>query len=241
MMNQTIKCLAIDDEQLALDLIADNISKVPFLELLHVCNNPFDAIKILEEESIDLIFLDIQMPGMTGLQLIKLISEKKINIILVTAYDNYALEGYEMNVVDYLLKPVSFDRFYQACSKVKDIFDLKQSNEINHSNNQVNSFFVNSEYSLIKVYANDILYIEGMKDYIKIYLLSQPKALITRMSFKMIEEKLPQVGFFRVHKSYLVNIDRINSIRNNFVFINKQAIPFSEKVKDELYELLNIK
>jgi two-component system, LytTR family, response regulator len=252
-----INCIAVDDEPLALGLLADNISKVPYLNLIQKCRNAFEALTVLEKEEIHLIFLDIQMPRLSGLQFLNALQNKKPMVILVTAYEQYALEGFNLNVTDYLMKPVAFDRFYQACEKAKELFDLRNKEilSVNTSELEQNMpqkpentegvstphfFFVNVEYSLLKVISDDILYIEGMKDYIKIHLASQPKAVITRMSFKAIEEKLPPNAFFRVHKSFMVNLSKIQSIRNGMIYINKHEIPLSDTLREDLMRKLNI-
>jgi two-component system, LytTR family, response regulator len=244
-----INCIAVDDEPLALDLLADNISKVPFLHLVKKCRNAFEALDAVEKEDIHLIFLDIQMPGLTGLQFLKALQHKKPMVVMVTAYEQYALEGFNLNVTDYLMKPVSFDRFYQACQKAKALFDLKNhENDFEIPQNTRNTeggllphfFFVNADYSLIKILTDDILYIEGMKDYIKIHLASQTKPVITRMSFKDIVEKLPAQGFARVHKSFMVNTLKIQSIRNSVIFINKHTVPLSDTMRDDLMKVLKI-
>jgi two-component system, LytTR family, response regulator len=241
-----INCIAVDDEHLALDLLADNISKVPFLHLAKKCRNAFEALDALEKEDIHLIFLDIQMPGLTGLQFLKALQLKKPMVVMVTAYEQYALEGFNLNVTDYLMKPVSFDRFYQACQKAKELFDLKYGeNAIEMPQNTEGGtlphfFFVNADYSLIKILTEDILYIEGMKDYLKIHLASQTKPVITRMSFKEIVEKLPAQGFARVHKSFMVNTLKIQSIRNSVIFINKHTVPLSDTMREDLMKTLKI-
>jgi two-component system, LytTR family, response regulator len=252
-----INCIAVDDEYLALDLLADNISKVSFLHLIKKCRNAFEALDAVEKENIHLIFLDIQMPGLTGLQFLKALQHKKPMVVMVTAYEQYALEGFNLNVTDYLMKPVSFDRFYQACQKAKELFELKNGeNALEIPQNAQNTdgtsrdtreggtiphfFFVNADYSLIKILTDDILYIEGMKDYIKIHLGSQTKPVITRMSFKDIVEKLPEQGFARVHKSFMVNTLKIQSIRNSVIFINKHTVPLSDTMREELMKTLKI-
>jgi two-component system, LytTR family, response regulator len=252
-----INCIAVDDEPLALDLLADNISNVPYLNLIKKCRTAFDALDVLEREDIHLIFLDVQMPRLTGLQFLNALNNKKPMVIMVTAYEQYALEGFNLNVTDYLMKPVAFERFYQACEKAKELFDLKNKAFLTETNDDLaqkmpenavytegsfapHFFFVNVEYSLVKILSDDILYIEGMKDYLKIHLASQPKAVITRMSFKAIEEKLPMPLFFRVHKSFMVNTSKIQSMRNGMIFINKHEIPLSENMREELMKKLNI-
>jgi two-component system, LytTR family, response regulator len=242
-----MNCIAVDDEPLALDLLADNISKVPYLTLVKKCRNAFEALDALEKEDIHLIFLDIQMPGLSGLQFLNALQNKKPMVVMVTAYEQYALEGFNLNVTDYLMKPVAFARFYQACEKAKELHDLKleTQNAKSKTENMVEErnpdfFFVNADYSLVKILTDDILYIEGMKDYIKIHLASQPKPVITRMSFKMVEEKLPSEGFFRVHKSFMVNTVKIKSIRNGVIFIEKHTVPLSENMREELMKVLKI-
>jgi two-component system, LytTR family, response regulator len=245
-----INCIAVDDEPLALDLLADNISKVPYLNLIKKCRTAFEALDVLEREKIHLIFLDVQMPRLTGLQFLNALKNKKPMVVMVTAYEQYALDGFNLNVTDYLMKPVAFERFYQACEKAKELFELKNKDNLalkipenvvyTEGSPSPHFFFVNVEYSLVKILSDDILVIEGMKDYLKIHLASQPKAVITRMSFKAIEEKLPMHLFFRVHKSFMVNTSKIQSIRNGMIFINKHEIPLSENMREELMKKLNI-
>jgi len=232
-----IKCLAVDDETLALDLLEDNISKVPFLKLVKRCKNAFEAIEILQKEKIDLIFLDIQMPGITGIQFLQSLSTNPM-IIFITAYDKYALEGFNLSVLDYLVKPVPFERFLRACNKALEQFNLRNNPvaPIEESNNDY--IFVNSEYNLIKIVINDITYVEGLKDYIKIYSSTSAKPVITRLSMKALEEKLPTGKFIRVHKSYIVSIDKINSIRRNRIKLGEAEVPISEHYRDDLFKLI---
>ena len=230
-----LRCIAVDDEPLALELLEDNISKVPYLQLVATCNNAMEAMKILQQESVDLIFLDIQMPGLTGLQFIQSMTEKPM-IILITAYEKYALEGFNLDVTDYLVKPVSLDRFVKACNKAKELYELK-----NRTNKEAPSnpgyFFVNVDYSLLKVNFNDIKYIEGLKDYIKIHLKSTPRAIITRMAMKTIEEELPVTKFLRIHKSYIISLEHITAIRKNSVFIDEMELPVGENFRGAVLNL----
>src|SRR5882724_750255 len=192
-----LRCIAVDDEPLALDLLEDNIRQIPYLQLEAKCKNAIEAIEILRRENIDLIFLDIQMPGLTGLQFIQSLTVKPM-IILITAYDQYALEGFNLDVIDYLVKPVSFERFLKACNKAWEFSKLKNHNakSADGSNAELDYFFVNAEYSLVKVVMDDIILIEGLKDYVKIHLANN-KPLIIRISMKSIEEKLPGKKFIR--------------------------------------------
>jgi len=227
-----MRCMAIDDEPLALELLEDNISKVPYLQLVSSCNNPLEAMKLLQEKPVDLIFLDIQMPGLTGLQFIQSLSNRP-QFILITAYEKYALDGFNLDVTDYLVKPVSFDRFLKACNKAWDLYQLK-SKPKETTAAAPDYFFVNVDYSLVKLSFADISYIEGLKDYIKIHIKSSPKAVITRMSMKSIEEELPAHLFVRIHKSYIVSIASITAIRKNSVFIGAMELPVSDNYKDAL-------
>jgi len=226
-----LRCVAIDDEPLALELLEDNISKVPYLQLVASCSNAFEAIKVLQREPVDLIFLDIQMPGLTGLQFIQSLSVKPM-IILVTAYEKYALEGFNLDVTDYLVKPVPLDRFIKACNKAYELHQLK-TKEIAAPG----FFFVNVDYSLLKVNIPDIVWIEGLKDYIKIHLKSSNRPLITRMSMKAVEEELPLSKFIRIHKSYILAVDSITAIRKNSVFIHDLELPVGDNYKEVLATL----
>jgi len=228
-----IRCIAIDDEPLALELLADNISKVPYLRLIAACDNAMEAMKIMEEQPIDLIFLDIQMPGLTGLQFIQSMTVKPM-IILITAYEKYALQGFDLNVTDYLVKPVSLDRFVNACNKAKELFVLRTQPR---PANDAGFFFVNVDYSLVKIITADIVYIEGLKDYIKIHLKSSQRPIVTRMPMKTIEEQLPADAFIRIHKSYIVSIAYITAVRKSSVFIDTLELPVSDNYRDTITAL----
>ncbi len=242
-----LRCLAVDDERLALDLLEDNISKVPFLELKGRCKNAFEVMEKMQTETIDLLFLDIQMPGLSGVEFVRTLQDQKPMIIFVTAYEQYALQGYELNIVDYLLKPVALERFIQACHRAKDFFSLKNNNQENTLGKVLSfgedlgedTFFVNSEYSLVKIDSQNVTHIESMKDYVKIFLTTQPKPVITRMTMKAMEEKLPS-HFFRCQKSFIVNLQKIQSLRNSELFIDKYKIPFSESGREELMLRLGV-
>jgi DNA-binding LytR/AlgR family response regulator len=244
-----IRCLAIDDEKLVLDLLVDNIRQIPFLHLVAACRNAMEATAVLQEEKVDLIFVDIQLPRLNGLQFIRTLAQPPM-IILVTAYEQYALESYNIDVVDYLLKPVAFDRFLKACNKAKDLFTLKNSqNRMERQDPVINLaplqgeeasgfLFVNVEYTLVKVSFADILFVEGLKDYIRIHLASTSRPVITKMSLKAMEEKLPASLFIRVHKSYIIGIRHITVIKRDLVCIGPQEIPLSEFYKDNLQRII---
>lgn len=227
-----LRCIAVDDEELALELLEDNISKVPFLQLAATCQDAFEAIKVLETQPIDLIFLDIQMPGLTGLQFIQSLAVKPM-IVLITAYEKYALQGFNLDVLDYLVKPVSFDRFMKACNKAKEMHDLKHAKP-NEAAPAKEYFFVNVDYKLLKVSTADVAWIEGLKDYIKIHLKSSARPIVTRMSMKGIEEELPGGKFIRIHKSYIVSIAHITAVMKNSVFIGELELPVGENYRDEI-------
>lgn len=232
-----IRCLAVDDEPLALELLEDNISKVPFLQLVAACDNVVDAMKVMQKETIDLIFLDIQMPGLTGLQFIESMTEKPM-IILITAYKKYALEGFNLDVMDYLVKPVSLDRFIKACNKANQFYELK-SHQKNSKSTSANPdyFFVNADYSLVKINFADIIYVEGLKDYLKVHLKSASRPIVTRMPMKTIEEELPADQFIRIHKSYIVSVSFITSIRKSSVFVDSLELPLGDTYRDAVIAL----
>lgn len=226
-----LRCIAIDDEDLALELLVDNIGKVPYLNLVRQFTNPLEAMRFLQEEKVDLVFIDIQMPGLTGLQFIRSLSYKPM-FILVTAYEKYALDGYTLDVVDYLVKPVALDRFMQACNKALEWHQLKTKGE------QPTYFFINADYSYLKVVYADIMYIEGLKDYIKIHLKSSSKPIVSRMSMKALEDQLPSRMFIRVQKSYIVSKEYISAIRKNTILIGATEIPVGENYKDAVSNLI---
>jgi two-component system, LytTR family, response regulator len=232
-----LRCIAIDDEPLALELLEDNISKVPYLQLAATCSNAMEAIKVLQEQTVDLMFLDIQMPGLTGLQFIQSLKEKPM-IILVTAYEKFALEGFNHDVVDYLVKPVSLDRFVKACNKAWELYQLKtKPTAITTAGKSPDYIFVNVDYSLFKVVVDDIMWIEGLKDYIKIHLKSSSKPVITRMTMKAVEELLPGNRFIRVHKSYIAAMNFITAVRKSSVMIGAIELPVSDTYQEALMKL----
>ena len=224
-----LKCIAIDDEDLALELLEDYISKIGYLERVASFDNAVDAVATLQEQQIDLVFVDIQMPGLTGLQLIKSLESKPM-FILVTAYDQYALEGFNLNVVDYLVKPVPFDRFLKACNKAKELHQLK--NRDPKKEDLPDYIFVYVDYRHTKINLDDIVWIEGLKDYVKIHLKSTSRPLVARMSMKSMEEQLPALLFMRIQKSYIVAKAAITAIRKNTLFIGNQELTVGENYKD---------
>jgi DNA-binding LytR/AlgR family response regulator len=230
-----MKVVAVDDEPLALALLEDNIRQISSLRLIASCSNAMEALAVLSKQEVDLIFLDIQMPGLTGLQFLQSLSSRPM-VILITAYEKYALEGFNLNVIDYLVKPVPFERFLKACNKAQDFFRLKNNAS---SVEQPEYFFVNAEYGLVKIVISEIMLIEGLKDYLKIHL-ADGKSQIIRMSLKSIEEKLPPNRFSRIHKSYIAAVTYISSIRRNSVFLGDRELPLSDHYKEELFRVIGL-
>jgi two-component system LytT family response regulator len=222
---KTISCIAVDDEPLALELITDHISKISFLELKSAFTSPKKALEYLTLYPVNLIFIDIQMPGLTGLDFAKIIPDTT-QIIFTTAFEQYAVESYNHKATDYLLKPIRFERLLKASEKA-----LEQ-NLMKDAVNSVNYIFINSEHEKIKINLNDLLYIEGMKDYVKLFLSTQSKPILTRTNLKGIQELLPLSTFIRIHKSFIVNRNKIVKIKSKAVLINSQEIPLGDKYKD---------
>lgn len=232
-----MRCLAIDDEKLVLELLEDNIRQVSFLQLVGSCRNAMEATALLQQEQVDLIFMDIQMPRMDGLSFLRTLPHPPLTI-LVTAYSQYAIEGFDLNVVDYLMKPVSFERFLQACNRAHELYLLQRRGGIPQTEVRTDHFFVNVEYTLVKIITADILYIEGLKDYIKIYLSDANRPVITRMSLKAMEEKLPNDKFVRIHKSYIVSVDKITTIKRDLIYIGDIELPLSSLYRAEIDRLI---
>ena len=201
------------------------------------CNDAFEAMKALQENKIDLVFIDIQMPGLTGLQFIGSLENKPL-VIFITAYKQYALESYDLAVVDYLVKPVALDRFIKACNRAKELNELKATKQQNAVQPSTEYFFLNVDYSQVKVIFDDIIWIEGLRDYIKVNLKSTKKPLIVRTSLKAIEPELSPNKFIRIHKSYLIAISEITSIRKNSIFIKEMELPVGETFRDSIDKLI---
>ncbi|MBA7577123.1 Transcriptional regulatory protein BtsR [subsurface metagenome] len=231
-----IKCIAIDDEPLALRQIADFILQTPFLELVEECKNAFDAMEVINKEHVDLMFVDINMPGLNGLDFIRSLDQKP-EVIFTTAYSEFALEGYKVNALDYLLKPVGYAAFLKAASKAKSYFETLEKASLNASDDEY--LFVKSEYKIIRINLNDIKYIEGMREYVRIHTLTM-KPVMSLMSMKSLEEKLPSDRFMRVHRSFIVNLAQVTTIERNRIIFDKDVyIPVSDQYKKKFQDFIN--
>lgn len=224
-----INCIAIEDEPLALKKIKEFIEQVDFLNLLAGFDNAIEAIGFLKKNSVDLIFLDIRMKKLSGIQFLESLQIKP-KVIITSAYDEYAIKGYELDVVDYLLKPFTFERFLKSVDKV---YNQLNGLESNNSNDYI---FVKTEYRIEKVEIKDILFIQGMKDYLQIH--TTDRKIMTLQTFKNLLEILPQIDFQRVHNSYIVSISKIENIERNRIRIGKDLIPISDSYKDKFYGIL---
>jgi len=232
-----LRTIALDDEPLALKLVTGYIRKTSFLELVGEFDNPLDAIDFLSEDLVDLIILDIQMPDLSGIEFTKVLQDPP-KIILTTAFEKYAVEGFKLNAVDYLLKPFSYQEFLAAVQKAKKQIDLEQAALPSlNANNQF--LFLKSEYKIRRIKFDEILYIEGLKDYVKVYLETEAKPIMSINSVKSLEQKLPADRFMRVHRSYIVNLDKIDLIERSRIVFGKIYIPVSDQYKEKFQEFIN--
>ena len=230
-----IRCIAVDDETPALDILEDNIGRVPFLQLVKKCKNAYQAMEVLRQEPVELLFLDIEMPGVSGLRLLKELTEKPM-VIFISAYRQYAADGYDLDVLDYLVKPVSFERFQRAANKALEYQELRQKEKVSAFPEYI---FVQSEYKLTKVFVHEILYIEGLGNYIKLYLAGSSRPILSKLSMKAIGEKLPAGKYSRVHKSFIVMLDKISCVHNDSIMIGGTEIPLSRFYRDEFFNLIH--
>lgn len=236
-----IKAIIVDDEPLALEVLETYISQVPDVTLVKKCNNAFEANEALKQHDIDLMFLDIQMPQLSGVEFVKTLSNPPY-VIFTTAYPDYAVEGFELNAVDYLLKPISLERFMKAVNKVSAKLQAKSTDkETEKPDASDDFFFVKADKKLVKVNFDDILYIEGLKDYVIIRL--ETGRVITLQTMKSLEDRLPTHKFKRIHRSFIVNIKRINAILGNMVEITEagklKQLPIGKNYRDELLDMIN--
>jgi two-component system, LytTR family, response regulator len=248
-----IRCLIIDDKPLALDILEDYIAKTPFLTLIHRTENPIEGLEWVQNGSVDLVFLDIQMPELTGIQFMKII-KGKCKVILTTAYSEYALDGYEYDVIDYLMKPIPFERFYKAALKAKEILDVLEmtstpfplasgfpSSTVFAPKNEEETadfIFVKTEHKIQNIPLNSILFVESMQNYVAFH--TDNGRILSLQNLRTLEEKLPSPRFIRVHKSYIVAVSKIESVERSRIFIKKQTIPIGDTYRDAFFEILKI-
>ncbi len=245
----TLNCIAVDDEPLALGLVGAFIKQTPFLNLAGSYSGAVEALKAIHSEKIDLIFLDIQMPDLNGIELARVLDRgnttEKPRIIFTTAYNQFALEGYRVDAMDYLLKPFNYEEFIRSAHKALAYFELVNRpaavattvTEEEHIDD--NYLFLKVEYQLVRVALDDILYIEGLKDYVKVMLKNSEKALLSLTSLKSLEEKLPGKRFMRIHRSFIVSLDKISSMNRNAVQIGKTNITIGDQYKEGFSQFLN--
>lgn len=244
-----INCIGIDDEPVALKLVTSYIKQTPFLNLMGTFNNAVDALKAIHEHSeLQLLFLDIRMADLSGIELARIIDQtgrsKTLRVIFTTAYDQYALEGFKVDALDYLLKPFSFVDFTKSASKAYDYFSLLEANKVNSSNMpserlvDKNYIYLKVDYQLVKIQVSDILYIEGLKDYVKIFLKNQENPLLTLMSLKNLAERLSPLGFIRIHRSFIVAGNAVTAIAKNTLQIGNITIPVTEQYKQAFNDFI---
>lgn len=231
-----ITCITIDDEPLALRQVVSYIEKTPFLDLKGAFDSPIQAFTFIQENEIDLLFIDINMPDLNGLDFVKSLKNPP-KVIFTTAYSEYALEGFKVDALDYLLKPIDFASFLKAANKAKEWFDLK-SKAVEEIKSNDDYLFIKSEYKIVRVKLDDITYIEGMREYVRIHLAVE-KPIMTLLSMKLLEQQLPSNNFMRVHRSYIVNLSKISTIERNRIVFDKIYIPVSEQYKEVFHQFID--
>jgi two-component system, LytTR family, response regulator len=234
-----INCLVVDDKPLAIDILVEYIHKISFLNLVQIAQNPLDALEFVNNNNVDLVFLDIQMPELNGMQFMRLLNGKA-DVILIIAYSEFALEGYEHDVIDYLLKPVSFERFYQAAEKARKAIEIKpaQTSLTNNNNAGTSSLFVKTEYKIQSIPIESILYIEARQNYVSIVTTSGQ--VMSLQNIKSMEEKLLGYNFLRVHKSFIVSINKINTVEKSRIQIGNAIIPVGDSYREAFYKRLSV-
>lgn len=238
----SLRCCVIDDEPLASGLIRSYIEKTPFMEFIGEFSSPKDAISVILNDNIDVVFLDIQMPQLNGIEFAKIIPSTT-RIIFTTAYSNYAVEGFKVNALDYLLKPISYEEFLAAARRALNWHELNRQKNRNRTGENAfaegDYIIIKSEYKLVQINVNDIVYIEGLKDYVKIYVDGTEKSIMTLLSMKTLEQTLPPSQFMRVHRSFIVNLSKIKIIERNRILFGKAQIPISDSYKDAFSDYIN--
>ncbi len=230
-----MKCLIVDDEPLALDVLESHLNSHPELELVGRCTNAIEAAEVLRKNAVDLIFIDIQMPEVTGIDFVKSLENPPL-LVFTTAYAEYALEGFELNAIDYLLKPISKDRFDRAVAKAVEYFQLKSGNEVNNSELEDEHIFVKANQKLIKISYDEIKYVEAFADYVKIYI--PEKRIVTLQTMKNMERKLPIDKFCRIHRSFIVGLKHIDSYNTSEVEVESNKLPIGKNFKEQFLALM---
>ena len=230
-----IRTIAIDDEPLALQLLTSYIEKTPFMKLNGAFDNPIDAMEFLNEQDVDLMFIDIQMPDLTGIEFARIL-ENPPKLVFTTAYEKYALEGFKLEAIDYLLKPFGYEDFFKAAQKAQKQIKYESKETVEANNNFL---FLKSDYKIRRINFNDIIYIEGLKDYVKVFLQHQDKPVMSLNSLKALETKLPGEKFMRVHRSFIVNLEKIETIDRSRIVFGKEYIPVSDQYKKQFKDFLD--
>lgn len=238
MSNSKVTCIIVDDEPMALNLVESYVEKTSFLELKQKCSSAIEAMEFIKETPVDLLFLDIQMPDLTGLEFSKMLP-KESRVIFTTAFDQYALEGIKVEALDYLLKPFDYAEFLIAANKASTWFSMVKGKHENITSEEKEFLFVKSEYKQLRIKLSDVLYFEGLKDYIKIWLKDNPKPILTLMSLKSLQQELPESKFMRIHRSFIVSLKNIEEIERSQIIINNKRITVSEQYKPKFLEFVN--
>jgi len=233
----TLTCIAIDDEPPALDLLCRFIGQTPFLKLAGSFSNAIESLRFISENEVDLIFLDIQMPDLSGIELARILSGRNMghtpSIIFTTAFDQFALEGYKLDVIDYLLKPFGYEEFLRGANKALNLVNRKTTQPAETIAKEEDYIYLKVEFQTVKIACNDIAYIEGLKDYAKLHLINPERTILSLITLKALEEKLPKDKFMRIHKSTIVSLEKVTSVTKNAVYIGSLMFPVSDQYKDE--------
>jgi DNA-binding LytR/AlgR family response regulator len=227
-----LNCLLIDDEPLALQILGDFVNKTPYLKLVGKFEDPLQSLSLFESQKIDLLFLDIKMPDISGIDFYKSLVNKP-EVIFTTAYSEYAIDGFELKAMDYLMKPISFEKFITACNRVKDFIEIK-----NQKDKGKEFFFINVSHKMHKIFYDDILYLEGYKDYTKVHLINSPNPLLILHNLKYFEDLLDKKQFIRIHRSYMFSLRKINTASRKSVTINNNSLPVSDNYRDSFFSLI---
>ncbi|MGZ8511721.1 MAG: LytR/AlgR family response regulator transcription factor [Chitinophagaceae bacterium] len=227
-----LNCLLIDDEPLALQILEDFVNKTPYLKLIGKFEDPLQSLSLFESQKIDLLFLDIKMPDISGIDFYKSLANKP-EVIFTTAYSEFAINGFELKAMDYLMKPISFEKFITACNRVKEFIEIR-----NQKDKGKEFFFINVSHKMHKIFYDDILYLEGYKDYTKVHLISSPNPLLILHNLKYFEDLLDKKQFIRIHRSYMVSLRKINTASRKSVTINNNSLPVSDNYRDSFFSLI---